>query len=166
MPIQTLIPPNRLSFHSFSEMFTSFPFLPGLDSNILHRWTLKRMLTLIKYFILDPFYSGPMTSNFLRSWNQLIITQTHEEGSLSYQCKCLHIAIKCNNVCSYLKVFFASEMMWSDVLNEVGWKQRSKNDENAWNNLCQLRQILPPNLGALWNGNCDWSIYRRQSSRT
>ena len=59
---------------------------------------------------------------------------------------------------------FASEMMWSDVLNEVGWKQRSKNEENAWNNLCQLRQILPPNLGALWNGNCDWSIYRRQSS--
>ena len=37
MPIQTLIPPNRLSFHSFSEMFTSFPFLPALDSIILHR---------------------------------------------------------------------------------------------------------------------------------
>ena len=31
----------------------------------------------------------------------------------------------------YLKVVFASETMWSDVLNEVGWKQRSKNDENA-----------------------------------
>ena len=100
MPIQTLIPPNRLSFHSFSEMFTSFPFLPALDSIILHRWTWKRMLTLIKYFILDPFFSGPMTSNFLRSWNQLIITQTQEEGSLSYPCKCLHTAIKCNNVCT------------------------------------------------------------------
>ena len=100
MPIQTPIPPNRLSFHSFSEMFTSFPFLPALDSIILHRWTWKRMLTLIKYFILDPFYSGPMTSNFLRSWNQLIITQTQEEGSSSYPCKCLHTAIKCNNVCS------------------------------------------------------------------
>ena len=33
--------------------------------------------------------------------------------------------------CMQLEEGFASEIMWSDVLNEVGWKQRSKNDENA-----------------------------------
>ena len=34
-------------------------------------------------------------------------------------------------MCGYSKVVFESEIIWSDVLNEAGWKQRSKNDENA-----------------------------------
>ena len=70
---------------------------------------------------------------------------------------------------------FASEIRWSDILNEAGWN---------WNNqakMTKMREIIEASWGkdcrqiyarasleniqeVVENGNCDWSIYHRQSS--
>ena len=66
-----------------------------------------------------------------------------------------------------LDAVFASEIMWTDVLNVRRWKHRSKMIEirieakigaktiDTRASLENIRQV----------DNCDWSVYRRQSSR-
>ena len=69
------------------------------------------MLTVIKYYLLDPFYSGPMTSinNIPSILKSTYYHSNPEEGPLSYRRKTLHtaIAIECKNVAKSGFIVFA-----------------------------------------------------------
>ena len=66
-----------------------------------------------------------------------------------------------------LEAVFASEIMWTDVLNVRRWKHRSKMIEIRIEAKIAAKSI--DTRASLENirqvDNCDWSVYRRQSSR-
>ena len=66
-----------------------------------------------------------------------------------------------------LDAVFASEIMWTDVLNVRRWKHLSKMIE-----IRSEANIAAKTIGTRASlehirqvDNCDWSVYRRQSSR-